>query len=195
MHFFTKKDKIDYVIQVVDIEQGIDDIESPMVESMHEDVFHFTKRKKITFYPKKVGKASGSVLQYHKSNKSKGTTGNITVSGKSRKGIARPGNVLHVSGNRDNLKHSAMFPVKLPEFFIKLTTETTGIVYEPFSGSGTCIIACEQLGRKCLAIELSPAYVDVAVQRWCDFVGNYEVTRNGEPYVFTPRTAVLGAGG
>ncbi len=67
-------------------------------------------------------------------------------------------------------------------------------VYEPFSGSGTCIIACEQLGRKCLAIELSPAYVDVAIQRYCDFVGNYEVTRNGEPYVFTSRTEALGAG-
>ncbi len=56
------------------------------------------------------------------------------------------------------------------------------------------LIACEQLKRKCRAIELSPQYVDVAVQRYCDFVGNYEVTRNGEPYVFTPRTEALGAG-
>jgi DNA modification methylase len=41
-------------------------------------------------------------------------------------------------------------------------------VYEPFSGSGTTIIACEQLGRKCRAIEISPAYVAVALQRWAD---------------------------
>lgn len=44
-------------------------------------------------------------------------------------------------------------------------------VYEPFSGSGTTIIACEQLGRKCLAIEISPGYVAVALQRWADATG------------------------
>lgn len=45
------------------------------------------------------------------------------------------------------------------------------LVYEPFSGSGTTIIACEQLGRKCRAIEISPAYVAVALQRWADATG------------------------
>ena len=44
-------------------------------------------------------------------------------------------------------------------------------MYEPFSGSGTTIIAAEQTGRSCHAIELSPAYVDVAVQRWQAFTG------------------------
>ena len=44
-------------------------------------------------------------------------------------------------------------------------------VYEPFSGSGTTIIACEQLGRKCRAIEISPGYVAVAIQRWVDATG------------------------
>ncbi|WGH80410.1 site-specific DNA-methyltransferase [Jannaschia ovalis] len=44
-------------------------------------------------------------------------------------------------------------------------------VYEPFSGSGTSIIAAETTGRVCLAMELDPAYVDVAVARWQDFTG------------------------
>ena len=44
-------------------------------------------------------------------------------------------------------------------------------MYEPFSGSGTTIIACEQTGRTCHAVELSPAYVDVAVRRWQAFTG------------------------
>ena len=44
-------------------------------------------------------------------------------------------------------------------------------VYEPFSGSGTTIIAAEQSGRACHAVELSPAYVDVAVLRWQAFTG------------------------
>lgn len=44
-------------------------------------------------------------------------------------------------------------------------------VYEPFSGSGTTIIACEQLKRKCRAIEIDPGYVAVAIQRWVDATG------------------------
>jgi len=44
-------------------------------------------------------------------------------------------------------------------------------VYEPFSGSGTTIIAAEITGRSCHAIELSPQYVDVAVDRWQAFTG------------------------
>jgi DNA modification methylase len=44
-------------------------------------------------------------------------------------------------------------------------------VYEPFSGSGTSIIAAETCGRTCLAMELDPAYVDVAVLRWQAFTG------------------------
>jgi DNA modification methylase len=44
-------------------------------------------------------------------------------------------------------------------------------VYEPFSGSGTTIIAGEQSGRRVLAIELNPIYVDVAIKRWQDFSG------------------------
>jgi DNA modification methylase len=44
-------------------------------------------------------------------------------------------------------------------------------VYEPFSGSGSCIIAAETCGRQCHAVELDPAYVDVAVERWQAFTG------------------------
>ena len=44
-------------------------------------------------------------------------------------------------------------------------------VYEPFNGSGTTIIAAETTGRICYAIELNPAYVDVAIKRWQDFTG------------------------
>lgn len=44
-------------------------------------------------------------------------------------------------------------------------------IYEPFSGSGTTIIAAEITGRACHAIELSAAYVDVAIERWQDFTG------------------------
>jgi DNA modification methylase len=44
-------------------------------------------------------------------------------------------------------------------------------IYEPFSGSGTTIIAAEMTGRFCYAIEINPVYVDVAVERWQQFTG------------------------
>ena len=48
-------------------------------------------------------------------------------------------------------------------------------VYDPFLGSGTTLIACERLGRKCRAVEISPAYVAVAIQRWVDVTGGEPV--------------------
>ncbi len=48
-------------------------------------------------------------------------------------------------------------------------------IYEPFMGSGTTLIAAETSGRVCLGIELNPAYVDVAVERWQQFMGKAAV--------------------
>ncbi len=56
-------------------------------------------------------------------------------------------------------------------------------VYEPFSGSGTTIIAAELSGRVCCAIELNSSYVDVAIRRWQDFTGDVAVLeRSGESF-------------
>jgi DNA modification methylase len=67
--------------------------------------------------------------------------------------------------------HGATFPVHLPEFMIgDLMNRARGVV-DCFLGTGTTIIAAERLGREGRGIELSPAYVDVAVKRWQDFTG------------------------
>jgi DNA modification methylase len=55
-------------------------------------------------------------------------------------------------------------------------------VYEPFSGSGTTIIAAELENRRCYAVELSPEYVDVAVLRWQAFTGKQAVLSSGETF-------------
>ena len=60
-------------------------------------------------------------------------------------------------------------------FSIKYMKIEGGIIFDPYSGSGTTIIACEQIGRKCRAIEISPAYVDVAITRWQNFTGQKAV--------------------
>ena len=52
------------------------------------------------------------------------------------------------------------------------------MIYEPFCGSGTAIIAAEMTGRVCYALEISPAYCDVAVRRWEAFTGR-QASRDG----------------
>jgi DNA modification methylase len=68
-------------------------------------------------------------------------------------------------------------------------------VYEPFSGSGTTLIAAEMTGRACHAMELSPAYVDVAVLRWEAFTGQEAVlAARGQSYA-TIKAERLGEAG
>jgi hypothetical protein len=68
----------------------------------------------------------------------------------------------------DKIAHKSVKPISVTEDLVK---HTSGDVYEPFSGSGTTLIACERLHRKCRAVEISPAYVAVALQRWADLTG------------------------
>lgn len=171
VHFFIKKEKIDWMVQLVEVdEERLKTLPLDLVD-MYEDIFHFTKAKKIKFKPRAVGKQSDLIRVSSKTNQSKGKSGNISVSGKFKRGIARPGNVLQIPGNQDSVKHSAVFPVKLPAFFIKLTTDVGDNIFEPFSGSGTTIMAAEQLGRNCYAMELFPGFCDLTVKRWEKFTG------------------------
>ena len=67
--------------------------------------------------------------------------------------------------------HTCPKPVGLYSALINAFSAPGDSVHEPFSGSGTTIIAAEQTGRRCYAMELSPQYVDVAVRRWQQFTG------------------------
>jgi DNA modification methylase len=64
-------------------------------------------------------------------------------------------------------------------------------VYEPFCGSGTTIIAAEMTGRSCHAIEITPAYVDVAIQRWQNFTGQAAMLQNESGAEPKPYAAIL----
>ena len=59
-----------------------------------------------------------------------------------------------------------MKPIPLLAVPISNSTQTNGIVLEPFGGSGSTLICCEQLGRVCYAIELDEKFVDVIVERF-----------------------------
>jgi DNA modification methylase len=84
--------------------------------------------------------------------------------------------------------HSTQKPVECMRRPIENNSSPGQAVYEPFSGSGTTIIAAEMTGRSCHAIELSPAYVDVAVLRWQAFTGQ-AATLDGDGRSFAEHAA------
>ncbi|MEI7667959.1 MAG: DNA methyltransferase, partial [Erysipelotrichaceae bacterium] len=62
--------------------------------------------------------------------------------------------------------HPTMKPIPLIGKLIKNSSLRGQLVYEPFAGSGSTLIAADQLNRTCYAMELDPRYVDVIVTRW-----------------------------
>jgi DNA modification methylase len=89
--------------------------------------------------------------------------------------------------------HSTQKPVECMKRPIENNSSPGQAVYEPFSGSGTTIIAGEMTGRCVYAIELNPAYVDVAIQRWQDFTGQ-EAVLEGEGRTFAEVTKARSKG-
>lgn len=83
--------------------------------------------------------------------------------------------------------HPTMKPVPLVAYPIQNSSMSNCIILEPFAGSGSTLIACEQIGRICYAIELDEKYADVIVKRYIEYVDSYEevfLIRDGEkvPY-------------
>ena len=62
--------------------------------------------------------------------------------------------------------HKACFPVALPEKGISIVANNTGLVFDPFGGSGTTMLAAQRSGRVCRTVEIAPEYVDVAIKRF-----------------------------
>lgn len=100
-----------------------------------------------------------------------------------------------VHGEKSSKGHNAAFPVAIPARNILLYTQRGEIVYEPFSGSGTTLIASEQLHRLCYANELNPGWCDVAVKRYVSWMRSeqlpFTLTRNGmdisqETWIYEP---------
>ena len=91
-----------------------------------------------------------------------------------RKPPANSKTVWEIGSENDHI-HPTQKPVEVFLRPIEFHTDVSDIVYEPFSGSGTQIIAAEKLSRRCFAMEQEPRYVDVAVMRWEAFTGQKAV--------------------
>lgn len=61
--------------------------------------------------------------------------------------------------------HSAPFPRAIPEFFIKASSDAGDVIFDPFAGSGTTLVAAGLLERSGFGVEISPAYCDVILRR------------------------------
>lgn len=77
-----------------------------------------------------------------------------------------------------NGEHPTMKPVKLFDYQIRNNTKKGDVVLDTFGGSGTTLIACEQIERKCYMVELDPKYVDVIIERWEQYTGKKAVLLN-----------------
>ena len=72
-------------------------------------------------------------------------------------------------------RHVAALPVCLPERALLAHSATEALVWEPFMGSGSTLIACERLNRTCYGMEIEPHYCDIIVKRWEDYTGQKAV--------------------
>lgn len=98
--------------------------------------------------------------------------------------IAAPSGWAQVTEGADaHSIHSTQKPIECMKRPIDNNTVPGDDVYDPFSGSGTTIIACEMTKRNCLAIDLLPAYVDIAVLRWQEYA-KAEATLEGDGRTF-----------
>lgn len=79
--------------------------------------------------------------------------------------------VWEVPRPKRSKEHPTMKPVDLVARALVNSSSPGQLVLEPFSGSGSTLIACEKTGRRCRAVELEPRYIDVAVRRWEEFTG------------------------
>ena len=149
-------------------------------KNQFEPVYQFALSTEFLFFPDNVKIESdrcfsGDGRSIHKNQ---GKTPCIDESVEMRSGLAYPGNVVSVNFDKSN-GHAAPYPVGLPTFFIKAYSKEKDIWYDPFLGSGTTLIACENTGRKCRGIEISPEYCAVILQRFKDATGKEPVRING----------------
>lgn len=89
--------------------------------------------------------------------------------------------------SKKNGEHPTMKPIPLLCYPITNSSMSNTLVLDPFGGSGSTLIACEQIDRSCATIELDEKYCDVIVKRYIELVGTSEkvsVLRDGQTFSF-----------
>lgn len=87
--------------------------------------------------------------------------------------------IIHMKKPTVSSLHPTMKPTELMADLIKNSTKKGDKVLDSFGGSGSTLMACEQLDRKCYMCELNPVYIDVIIKRWEEFTGKKAVKIDG----------------
>jgi len=155
-----------------------------------ERCLHFTKQKKFKMFQEAVMVPMGSWAEKRLERLS--DTDRIRDESRSLSGFGKnvshwlgkkyvyPTNVLHLATECSNRNHSAAFPVTLPAWFIKLFTEEGDVVLDPFIGSGTTALACIELNRHYIGIELMENYYKLALEATAAHRKLVTVVREGD---------------
>ena len=142
-----------------------------------ERCHHFALTTRPKFNPDAVARPLGKAAQYHHDNpppckrvdrnmtSKTGSGRTVNPARKSRNNYALPSNVININIGKRDQRHPAIFPAALPEFFIKLLSDPGDLVYDPFMGSGTTLLAAKLLGRQYSGSETSAEYCDMAKGR------------------------------
>ncbi len=154
-----------------------------------EFVFHFNRqnRKPNKIVPCKHAGQDSHLRADGSSTAMRGKDGEVggwTHAGQPTQDKRIPDSVIRVMRHKgkigQDIDHPAVFPVALPEFILDAYSDSGDIVFEPFSGSGTTMLAAERTGRRCRAVEIAPEYVDVAVKRFQQNFPDVPVTLLGD---------------
>jgi len=137
--------------------------------SSHEFIFHFNRapRKPHKTVP---SKHAGETLGGGGLRGADGKVHAKTGTGNAIQSHRIPDSVFRIMRHKGGLgaagSHPAVFPVALVEAVLTAFSDQRDLIYEPFCGSGTQLVAAERSGRRCFAMELDPVYCDVAVRQW-----------------------------
>jgi DNA modification methylase len=149
----------------------------------HSNVFHFNKS---AVKPKKTKEKLPESIMVNTGKGQRDKAGNVKERSNPEASLQThkiPDSVIRVTRSSATpfaKEHPASYPVALPTEFI---SAWPGLIYEPFSGSGTTIIAGEQTLRPVYAMEISPGYVDLAIRRWQHFTGQRAIhAESGTPF-------------
>ena len=140
----------------------------------HEWVFVFggtrddVRRTKIN---KSAGAHGKSTIRQRDGSTKKHNPGSVAPKGK----IGSVFTSCYASGGVDG--HPAAFPLEFPAEYIKACSDEGGSIYDPFLGSGTTMVACQNLNRKCRGLEISPEYVAVCLERMKTAFPGIEIKR------------------
>jgi DNA modification methylase len=140
-----------------------------------ERLIHFTKQKQFNMYQDEVMVPVGDWAKSRLKNLSEtdqkrdesrvGSGFGKNISNWVNRDMVYPSNVLHMATECYNRQHSAVFPVDLPAWFIKLFTKPGDIVLDPFNGSGTTCVAASRLKRDYIGIDINQSFCELAINR------------------------------